>query len=141
RNVAQGLVALVAFVPDMAQDDVAKADRKAIGPADGLDAVIDALVNDAFEADARIIPKESQLRVGGISDAGKKAHPPRRLAAIGECCLKVRAIAYFEPLIGVDIEDPVPGGLLEREIARGREVVAPGKGMERDWKSACFANG
>ncbi len=91
-------------------------------------------MNDALEADARIVAKEARLRVGRPIDERMEAQVPRDLAAVGKHGIEDGAVGNVEPLVGVDVEDPVAARLLQRVVARGGEVVAPGEVSELDRK-------
>src|SRR4029079_13747881 len=84
RHVARDLVPLAALVTEMMQPDVARADGQAVAAADFVDAVLHVLVNDAFEANARIVAEQTQLRIGRPTHARKKPQPPASLAFVGE---------------------------------------------------------
>src|SRR4029079_9977847 len=91
------------------------------------DAVLHFLVNDAFEANARIVAEQTQLRIGRPTHARKKPQSPAGLAFFDEGPLHGVGVGLLEPLIRVDIENPVAPRLLDGEVARGGKVIAPGK--------------
>ena len=57
-----------------------RADFKPVAAADFVDAVLHVLVNHAVEANARVIAKQTKLRIGRPPHARIEAQPPRRLA-------------------------------------------------------------
>src|SRR5260370_1049194 len=44
----------------------------------------------------------------------------------------------LKSLVGIDVQDPVAGRLLQCKVAGRREVVARGKVMQFGWKSAGY---
>ena len=64
------------------------------------------------------------------------ARLPPDLAPVGQQQSIGLAIGDLEPLIGIDPKDPVAACVFQREVACGREIVAPSEVMQLNGEPA-----
>ena len=95
-------------------------------------ALQDALVDPALEAVLRAVAEEAQDVLlqrglaGVVADAvDDRQRKPSRQVRRDELA-QLRRVLGDEGLVGVEEEDPVAGGGVEADVARGGEVVVPG---------------
>jgi len=82
-------------------------------------------VHRAAETDRGIAPEQAMLAVRREPGARIKADRRSAQSQVGEFPLQHRTIVGTQALVGVDVEDPVADGVVERLVARRREIVAP----------------
>jgi len=84
------------------------------------------LVDDAVEADVGSVAEEPELpeRRGPLDGAEPEA-VGHMAGVVGQLAEDVLPGHRGQVLVGVDVEDPVPCGPIEAEVARRREVTVP----------------
>jgi hypothetical protein len=123
-QVLGGLVPLVADV--LEPEEVAVRDRPALGVGHVVDGGDDPLVHRALEADTGVVAPEPVLDIGGHRLVGPEVDPEGDLGRGPQEVLGRLAVGDDEALVGVDVEHPFAGDLVERRVAGRREVVGPG---------------
>src|SRR5262245_18046869 len=134
RDIARILVGLVALVSDVLKQEIALADRPAIGNRHTLDAVVNPFVNETLKPDPRVVSENAKLRIGGPVDPRTELQLPGDFALVANNRVEHSPIGNNKALVRIDIEDPFAARLLQREIAGGRKVIAPGEMVKLDWK-------
>jgi hypothetical protein len=81
------------------------------------------LVDDAVEADVGAVAKQAVLQVRGEEVAAPE--PDRASHGVRRRQLVTQAVRRPQPLVGVDVEDPLTVGALEGGIASVREASVP----------------
>ena len=136
RQVTRVFSTLIIFIADVLDGEIAMANLTAIGLQDGFDAFMYPFVNGSVEPDARVVAKQAKLRIGGPVDPRMEAHGPGDFRLVRQRIAQLCGIADDETLVGIDIEDPFAGCLIERKIARGGKIVTPIEAIKRDRKAA-----
>ena len=121
---------LVALVAVVVEHQVTPAELPAVPRAIRLDAGPDVLVNDAAEADQRVIAEEPHLPVRREAGTRMEQHVMADVSRLGKLAPQPVRRRRSHVLIGVDVEDPLAVRQTERAIAGRREVVPPREFVE-----------
>src|SRR5262245_25977739 len=100
-----------------------------------FNAFVHPFVNDALKPDPRVVSEKSKLRIGSPVDPRTEPQLPGDFALVANNHVKRSSIGNDKALVRVDIEDPFAARVLQREIAGGRKVIAPGEMVKLDWKT------
>ena len=107
RQVAVKLPALVTVVADVLDEQRCRFDRAPVPLSHLLDRREVGLMDDPLEANVGIIPPDSVLEIGRALEPRPQLETERYHARIGEQRLDLGPIRFDEPLVGVDVEDPI----------------------------------
>jgi len=130
REVPKVLAPLVALVPDVAQHEIGRSDGTTLAVRQAHDRRNDALANDAFEPDRRIVPPDPVLDVCGGSQLGVEQDPERGGARVGQQRLDPPAVGIHQPLVGVDV------GATQSPLAGSRATLrASAKSSFQRWRN------
>lgn len=130
------LVALVALVAQVLKHEIAPPDGPPVLGGHPLDGGHHLLVDHPVEPDAQIVPPQAELAIGRGVDPRPKQHPERDLIGVRQERLEMPSVRVDQPFVGVYVEDPLPAGVVQRDIARLCEVVPPGMVNEVDTEAS-----
>ena len=82
-------------------------------------------MDDAAESQIVAVAEQPALAVAREAGLGAEQHRARDDVRVGEQRLERDAVPRGQALVGVDVEDPVAARGVQRDVARGREVVGP----------------
>src|SRR5262249_52029156 len=96
----------------------------------------DCLVDDALETDRRVVAEEPDLPERRDALVRLEAHHEPLVSVATELLAQRLEVARPNAFVGVDVKDPFAAAEVERAIARCREVVLPGQGIDEGARGA-----
>jgi hypothetical protein len=84
------------------------------------------------EAKTRIVPEQAMLAEGRRVDFRPESNSRRHDCRVIETVPQAASVRQDQPLVGVDIEDPVAAGCGQPFVASPREIAAP-RAFEQDY--------
>src|ERR1700694_3455497 len=85
-----------------------------------------SLVHHTFKTNAMIAAEQAVLRISGESGPLVKPHSARYEVLVTEFAFQRAPIIAANPLVGVDVKNPVAMRPIKSKIARRRKIVTPG---------------
>jgi hypothetical protein len=114
----------------MVESQAAIADQTPSLHTIGLDAGPDGLVDEAAEANERVVSEEPHLPVRRETGPRVQEHAKTDVSWIGELASEQLRRRRLDMLVRIDVEDEGAAGEIERMVAGGREIAPPWKLMD-----------
>jgi len=125
REVPKMLARLVALVTDVLEKQIGVADRLPLEAGDPMDRRHHPFVHSALKTDAGVVPPQPVLPVGGHRTVWPQQHSKGDLVGTGEEGLERRAVGVDDPLVGIDVENPLACRAIECDVSSFGEVIVP----------------
>src|SRR5579863_6727034 len=111
----------------MLEEELGQADAAALRLLAGDDRGPDVLVDDPAEADPRVVAEQPELPVRGEAGPWPEQQPVADKAGSAQLRAHRDPVALADPLVRVDVQDPLAAGQLKGTITGGGEVAGPGQ--------------